>query len=158
VPVQSARLTRLLGAPPHLANFDQVTGLVSQKAREDADLGFKADSSYLTGGDGADELAKDVTGMASACGGLIVIGTEGDDRACAKACAPVAVSAKATEQMEQILRSRVVPWLSGAEVRPVECPTAPGTGLYLISVPRSDQSGADPVLLMTAAMRAFPAC
>jgi hypothetical protein len=137
VPVQSARLSRLLGAPPHLANFEQVTGLVSQKAREDTDLDFKAANSYVTGGDGPDELAKDVTAMGNARGGLIVIGIEEDDQACARAPAPVAVSARITEQMEQILRSRVIPWLSGTEVRPVECPAAPGTGLYLISVPRS---------------------
>jgi hypothetical protein len=137
MPVQSARLSRLLGAPPHLATFEQVTGLVSQRAREDTDLDFKATNSYLTGGDGADELAKDVTAMANARGGLIVIGIEEDDQACARALAPVAVSAKITEQMEQVLRSRVVPWLSGTEVRPVECPEATRTGLYLVSVPRS---------------------
>jgi hypothetical protein len=137
VPVQSARLASLLGAPPHLATFEQVTGLVSRKAREDTDLDFKGANSYITGGEGADELAKDVTGMANARGGLIVIGIEEDDQACAMAPAPVEVSAKITEQMEQILRSRVVPWLSGAEIRPVECPAVPGTGLYLISVPRS---------------------
>lgn len=138
VPVQSARLSRLLGASPHLATFEQVTGLISQKTREDTDLDFKAgNNSYLTGSDGADELAKDVTAMANARGGLIVIGLEEDDQACAKAPALVTVSAKITEQMEQILRSRVVPWLSGTEVRPIECSAAPGTGMYLICVPRS---------------------
>jgi len=137
MPLQSARLTRLLGAAPFLATFEQVTGLVLQKAREDTDLDFKGANSYVTGGDGADELAKDVTGMANARGGLIVIGIEEDDQACAKAAAPVRVAAKITEQMEQILRSRVVPWLSGTEIRPVECPADPGTGLYLISVSRS---------------------
>jgi hypothetical protein len=137
VPLQSARLANLLGAPPHQATIEQVTGLVSRKAREDADLDFKGANSYIIGGDGGDELAKDVTGMANARGGLIVIGIDEDDQACAKAPALVEVSAKITEQMEQILRSRVVPWLSGAEIRPVECPAAPGTGLYLISVPRS---------------------
>lgn len=137
MPLQSARLASLLGAPPHLATFEQVTGLVSRKAREDADLDFKGANSYIIGGEGADELAKDVTGMANARSELIVIGIDEDDQACAKAPALVEVSAKITEQMEQLLRSRVVPWLSGAEIRPVECPAAPGTGLYLISVPRS---------------------
>jgi hypothetical protein len=109
-------------------------GLVSRKAREDADLDFKGANSYIIGGEGADELAKDVTGMANARGGLIVIGIAEDDQACAKAPALAEISAKITEQMEQILRSRVVPWLSGAEIRPVECPAAPGTGLYLIGM------------------------
>ncbi len=59
MPVQSARLSGLLGAPPHLATFEQVTGLVSQKAREDTDLDFKGANSYLNGGDSADETSAD---------------------------------------------------------------------------------------------------
>jgi hypothetical protein len=137
MPLRSARLANLLGAPPHLAAFEQVTGLISRRAREDTDLDFKAANSYIGDTDGADELAKDVTAMANARGGLIIIGIEEDDQACAKAPALVEISARLSEKMEQILRSRVVPWLSGVEIRPVECAAAPGTGLYLISVPRS---------------------
>jgi hypothetical protein len=75
--------------------------------------------------------------MANARGGLIIIGIEEDEQACAKDVTPVETGGRIKDQMEQILRSRVVPWLSGTEIRPVECPDAPGTGLYLISVPSS---------------------
>ena len=137
MPVQLARLAKLLGAPAERATFEQVTALTEKKAREDGDLDFKQANSYVAGGDGAEELAKDVTGMANARGGLIIIGIEEDEQACARRATPVAVSGSITAQMEQILRTRVVPWLNGTDIRPVECPDAPGIGFYLISVPRS---------------------
>lgn len=63
MPVQLARLAKLLGAPADRATFEQITALTAKKVREDADLDFKQVNSYVAGGDGAEELAKDVTGM-----------------------------------------------------------------------------------------------
>jgi hypothetical protein len=88
MPVQIARLAKLLGAPVHQATYEQVAALAAKKVREDADLDFKGSNSYIVNGDGAEELAKDVSGMANALGGLIIIGIEEDDEhACAKAVA-----------------------------------------------------------------------
>jgi hypothetical protein len=137
MPVQIARLAKLLGAPVHQATYEQVAALRAKKVREDADLDFKGSNTYIVHGDGAEELAKDVTGMANARSGLIIIGIEEHEQACAKDVAPVGTGGRTKDQMEQILRSRVVPWLNGTEIRPVECPDSPDTGLYLISVPRS---------------------
>jgi hypothetical protein len=137
MPVQLARLVKLFGAPVDRATYEQVAALTTKKVREDADLDFKRSNIYIVDGDGKEELAKDVSGMANARGGLLIVGIEEDEQACANAVAPVATSDKITGQMEQTLRSRVVPWLNGTEIRPVECPDAPGTGFYLISVPRS---------------------
>jgi hypothetical protein len=39
--------------------------------------------------------------------------------------------------MEQIIRSRVIPFPNGTSVRAVEDPNNPKTGFYLITVPRS---------------------
>jgi hypothetical protein len=69
VPVQIARLAKLLGAPVHQATYEQVAALTAKKVREDADLDFKGSNTYIVGGDSGEELAKDVTGMASARGG-----------------------------------------------------------------------------------------
>jgi hypothetical protein len=137
MPVQIARVAGLLGAPVQQASYGHVAALAAKKVREDADLDFKGANSYIADGDGAEELAKDVTGMANARGGLIIIGITEDEQACAKDVSPVETAGRIRDQMEQILRSRVVPWLNGTEIRPVECPDAPGTGFYLISVPRS---------------------
>ncbi|HLI75494.1 MAG TPA: hypothetical protein VKV02_01015 [Acidobacteriaceae bacterium] len=63
MPVQLARLANILGAPVGRATFEQVTALTDKKVREDVDLEFKQENSYLAGGDGPGELAKDVTGM-----------------------------------------------------------------------------------------------
>jgi Putative DNA-binding domain len=137
MPVQLARLANLLGATANRATFEQIATLIGKKVREDTDLDFKQANTYISGGDGAEELAKDVTGMANAQGGLIIVGIEEDEQACARRPTPVTITGKVTEQMEQILRTRVVPWLNGTDIRPVECPDTPGTGFYLISVPRS---------------------
>jgi Putative DNA-binding domain len=137
VPVQIARLAKLLGVPVDQATYEQVAALTAKRVREDADLDFKRSNAYIIDGDGAEEFAKDVTGMANARGGLIIVGIEEDEQACAKDVAPVETGGRIKDQMEQILRSRVVPWLNGTEIRPVECPDTPGTGFYLISVPRS---------------------
>jgi predicted HTH transcriptional regulator len=137
MPVQIARLAKLLGAPVHEATYEQIAALTVKQVREDADLDFKGSNAYIADNDGPEELAKDVSGLANARGGLIIIGIGEDDQACAKTVAPVETTGKIKDQMEQILRSRIVPWLNGTEIRPVECPAAPGTGFYLISIPRS---------------------
>ena len=74
VPVQLLRLASLLGSPADRAEAEHLADLVTKRAREDADLDFKRSNEYITGNDGADELAKDVSGMANARGGLIIIG------------------------------------------------------------------------------------
>jgi hypothetical protein len=95
MPVHIARLAKLLGAPVHQATFEQVAALIAKKACEDADLDFKRSNRYVDG-DGAEELAKDVSAMANTRGGLIIIGIEEDGQACAKAVTLVTVSDKIT--------------------------------------------------------------
>jgi len=134
---QIPRLAKLLGAPPGQADAGHVLALIASKIPEAADLDYKQANQYVTGNDGAEELAKDVTGMANSRGGLILIGAEEDDQACAEKPTPVMVNDDITGQMWQILRGRVVPWLDGVDINAVSLPEAPGTGFYLITVPRS---------------------
>jgi hypothetical protein len=137
MPAQLPRLAKLLGAPPDQAEATHIQALIDSKAPEAADLDYKRANEYITGNDGADELAKDATGMANSHGGLILIGVEEDDQACPKNATPVEVNDKITGQMWQILRSRIFPWLDGIDIHLVRLPDAPGTGFYLITVPRS---------------------
>lgn len=57
-----------------------------------------------------------MAGMVGARGGLIIIGIEEDEQACAKDVVSVAPTGRIKDQMEQIIRSRVVPWLNGIEI------------------------------------------
>jgi hypothetical protein len=66
MPVQIARVAKLLGTPVHQATYEQVAVLTAKKVREDADLDFKRSNAYIVDNDGAEELPKDVTGMANA--------------------------------------------------------------------------------------------
>jgi hypothetical protein len=112
MPVRLHRLTSRLGAdlaeltPAHL----QV--LCDLRMPEDADLDFKGKDSYTTSGpEGLDELAKDVTALANARGGLIIVGIVEDSQGCAESLSEVAVSDKKIGQMYNGLRSRVMPYL-----------------------------------------------
>ena len=136
MPVQIPRLAKLMGADVTQAGAASVAALVAAKIPEDADLDYKQ-ANDLAGDDNKEELAKDVTGMANSRGGLLVIGIEQDAQACAKNATPVPISDAITTQMEQILRSRVVPWLADVTIRPVPLAGTPGTGFYLIAIPRS---------------------
>jgi predicted HTH transcriptional regulator len=79
-----AELTEL--TPAHLQ------ALCDLRMPEDADLDFKSEDSYTTSGtEGLDELAKDVTALANARGGLIIIGIIEDSQGCAESLGEVAV-------------------------------------------------------------------
>ena len=132
------RLTARLGAevadltPAHL----QV--LCDIRMPEDVDLDFKRDDSYTTSGqDGLDELAKDVTALANARGGLIIIGIVEDSQGCAESLSEVAVSDNKIGQMYNGLRARVVPYLPDVWIGNRETAAGSGRGYMLIAVPGS---------------------
>jgi hypothetical protein len=105
---------------------------------EDADLDFKSEDDYTTSGpDGLDELAKDVTALANARGGLIIIGIVENSQGCAESLSEVAVSDKKIGQMYNGLRTRVVPYLPDIWINNLETATGSGRGYVLIAVPGS---------------------
>ncbi len=126
------------------ADFDHVershlAALCSQSAAEDIDLDFKQDNAYTKDGDGQDELAKDVTAMANARGGLIVVGIAEDGQGNAGRLCPVTISDKIHNQLVAALRSRVFPFLPpDFRIRMVADDVAtPDLGYILIGIPRS---------------------
>ena len=101
-------------------------------------LDFKSEDSYTTSGpDGLDELAKDVTALANARGGLIIIGIIEDSQGCAESLSEVTVSDKKIGQMYNGLRARVVPYLPDIWISNLETATGSGKGYVLIAVPGS---------------------
>ncbi|MGO9506234.1 MAG: helix-turn-helix domain-containing protein [Mycobacterium sp.] len=138
MPVRLHRLTARLGAevadltPAHL----QV--LCDIRMPEDVDLDFKRDDSYTTSGQaGLDELAKDVTALANARGGLIIIGIVEDSQGCAESLSEVAVCDNKIGQMYNGLRARVVPYLPDVWIGNRETAAGSGRGYMLIAVPGS---------------------
>jgi hypothetical protein len=102
------------------------------------DLDFKREDSYTTVGPGGlDELAKDVTALANARGGLIIIGIVEDSQGCAESLSEVAVSDNKIGQMYNGLRARVVPYLPDVSIHNLETPAGSGNGYVLIAVPGS---------------------
>jgi hypothetical protein len=105
---------------------------------EDVDLDFKREDSYTACGPGGlDELAKDVTALANAPGGLIIIGIVEDSQGCADSLNDVAVSDNKIGQMYNGLRARVVPYLPDIWIRNLETAAGSGSGYVLIAVPGS---------------------
>ncbi len=138
VPVRLHRLTSRLGT--ELAELTPVhlQALCDLRMPEGVDVDFKREDAYTTSGPGGlDELAKDVTALANACGGLIIIGIVEDSQGCAESLSDVAVSDNKIGQMYNGLRARVVPYLPDVWIRNLETAAGSGTGYVLIAVPGS---------------------
>lgn len=137
--VRIPRLAQLLGADFDGLDRSHLAELCDQRAAEDVDLDFKQDNAYTRDADGLDEFAKDVTAMANARGGLIVVGVIENDQGNAERLNPIAIGDKLHNQLVQALRSRVFPFLPpDFRIRLIaDSPTAPECGYILIGVPRS---------------------
>ena len=128
--VRLHRLAFRLGAEPTELTPAHLQALCDLRMAEDADLDFKREDSYTTSGpDGLDELAKDVTALANARGGLIIIGIVEDSQGCAESLSEVAVSDKKIGQMYNGLRARVVPYLPDIWISNLETAHWLGQGL-----------------------------
>jgi hypothetical protein len=136
--VRLHRLTSRLGAEIGELTPAHLEALCDLHIPEDADLDFKSRDEYTTSGpDGLDELAKDVTALANARGGLIIIGITEDSQGCAQSLSEVTVSDKKIGQMYNGLRARVVPYLPDIWISNLETVNGSGTGYVLIAVPGS---------------------
>jgi hypothetical protein len=136
--VRLHRLTSRLGAEIGELTPAHLEALCDLRVPEDVDLDFKGSDEYTTSGpDGLDELAKDVTALANARGGLIIIGVTEDSQGCAHSLSEVTVSDKKIGQMYNGLRARVVPYLPDIWISNLETVNGPGTGYVLVAVPGS---------------------
>lgn len=132
------RLTSRLDAEIDELTPAHLQALCDLHIPEDVDLDFKSEDAYTTSGqDGLDELAKDVTALANARGGLIVTGIKEDSQGRAHSLSAVAVSDKKIGQMYNGLRARVVPYLPDIWISNLETVAGSGTGYVLIAVPGS---------------------
>jgi hypothetical protein len=135
VTVRLHRLTSRLGAEIGELTPAHLQALCDLRMPEDIDLDYKREDAYTaTGPGGLDELAKDVTALANARGGLIVIGIAEDSQGCAHSLSEVTVSDKKIGQMYSGLRARVVPYLPDVWISNLESVNGSGTGYVLITV------------------------
>jgi Putative DNA-binding domain len=133
--VRLHRLTSRLGADFEALTVAHMQALCENRIPEDVDLDFKSQDEYTTtGNDGLDELAKDVTALANARGGLIVVGIDEDSQGCAESLCAVPVSDKKVNQMYSGLRARVVPYLRDVSIHTLEQTAGAGEGFVLIAV------------------------
>jgi hypothetical protein len=136
--IRSRRLASRLGAEIGELTPAHLQALCDLHIPEDVDLDFKSQDAYTTTGqDGLDELAKDVTALANARGGLIITGIAEDSQGCARSLTEVAVSDKKIGQMYNGLRARVMPYLPGIWISNLETVNGSGTGYVLIAAPGS---------------------
>ena len=136
--VRLHRLTSRLGIEPAGLTPVHLQALCDLRTPEDVDLDFKREDSYTTSGSGGlDELAKDVTALANARGGLIIVGVAEDSQGCAESLCEVALSDSKIGQMYNGLRARVVPYLPDIWINNLETAAGSGIGYMLIAVPGS---------------------
>ncbi|MEV0684729.1 ATP-binding protein [Nocardia sp. NPDC050378] len=129
------RLTALFGAPVDALTYTHLADAVARQIPEAEDLDFKQ-TLYEKTTEGKQELAKDVSALANAGGGVIILGIA-EQNSVAAALTPVLLPPKEIERMQQICHYQIRPFLPGARVRQVADPVDPSTGFYVISVPRS---------------------
>jgi hypothetical protein len=133
----SRRLEAVFGTPISKVSYADVAALAASKSvPEDYDLDFKRDL-YGHGDSERRKLAGDVAAMANTAGGVILLGVDEDDQARGINTPGVALSDDGHNRMHKIVASEVAP-LPSIDIIPLEDAAAgPGTGVYLIVVPRS---------------------
>ncbi|MFC0504958.1 helix-turn-helix domain-containing protein [Micromonospora costi] len=138
---QSRRLDALFGTTLDTLAARHIHGLVTAGAQEAFDLDFKQ---ALYGGKDEDKraLAGDVAALANTGGGVIVLGVEEDDQACATKAPGVEISDAEVTRMRQIVAQRVAP-MPAIDIITVPDPgatTGQGgaqLGFIVVVVPRS---------------------
>jgi hypothetical protein len=123
-------ITSLRSRPLNEITEEDVRALVGTS--EDPYLDFKARLYKATDAD-KHELAKDVTAIANAYGGDLVIGVEDDD-GFAKAIVPVPHAGEAVEWLQQVCASLVEERISGLDARSVP---VSGGHLIIVRIPQS---------------------
>ncbi|TDU05558.1 putative DNA-binding protein [Streptomyces sp. 846.5] len=133
------RIAALLGASFEEMDRTHLATLCAHRIAEGVDLDFKQENSYVKSAESLDELAKDVTAMANARGGLIVIGIAEDAQGCAGRLTPGDIDDKVVVQLNNGLRSRVFPFLPpDFSIRTIpDSAASPAVGFILIGIPRS---------------------
>jgi hypothetical protein len=144
-------LEALFRSPLSTASHQQVAGLTQNKGTvcEDFDLDFKS-APYANSEKGRRDLATDVAAMANTAGGVIVLGIVEDDHACADGISHMPISDAEVNRMTQIITTGLAP-TPGLDIRLLDDPAQPGTGFFLVIVPRSPN--APHAVLVNGALR-----
>ncbi|MFG3524894.1 helix-turn-helix domain-containing protein [Nocardia nova] len=129
------RLTALFGAPVDALTKDHLAAAVARQVPEAEDLDFKG-TLYGKTAEDKQELAKDVTALANAGGGVLILGIA-ERNSVADVLKPVPLQAKGAESMQQVCQSWIRPFLPGVRIKEVPDPKKEGSGYYVISVSRS---------------------
>jgi hypothetical protein len=132
---RSRRLEAIFGARVHQVEADHVRSLVTNGVHETFDLDFKRDL-YGRADSDRRKLAGDVAALANTAGGVIILGVEENNQACAIAAEGVALSDAELTRMRSILASGIAP-LPSFEIIAVPESTGASHGFYLIAVSRS---------------------
>jgi hypothetical protein len=134
--LRSRRLEKVLGAPIAELTAEHMRRLVDERVQETFDLDFKRD--FYGNSDGAKrELAADVAAMANSGGGLIILGIDEDEHACAAAAPGVLADDAEVTRILQIVGSLVAP-VPDIDVRCVmDTDNADKTSYLLVAVDRS---------------------
>ncbi|WP_433709654.1 AlbA family DNA-binding domain-containing protein [Nocardia sp. CA-084685] len=128
-------MTALFGAPVDALTRDHLETAVDRQMPEAEDLDFKSDL-YGKTPEAKQELAKDVSALANASGGVLILGIA-ERNSVAESLKPVPLQAKGAESMQQICQSWIRPFLPGLRITEVPDPAKEGSGYYVILVPRS---------------------
>jgi hypothetical protein len=126
------RLTKLFGCRVVQLDEQAIYAAIAARVPEGVDLDFKRAHH-----DKPDELAKDVAAFANSGGGILVLGVA-EEKGCASAATPVKIGDPSQRHIQQVMVSRIQPFVHGVELRAI--PTAPPRGFLVLIVPASSQA------------------
>lgn len=132
--MRHVRVEQVLGAPPQDLTWVHVTALVTAAVAEGDTVDFKAEH-YGNSDKDRFELAKDVTSLANAAGGVLLLGVAEAEGAAA-GLPGVALDDGTQTRYRQIIGSLVFP-LPDVNLHPIPGPDGDGAGVLVIEVTRS---------------------
>lgn len=115
---------------------------IEEGIEESLTLEYKSGEALAKANRHHQEIAKDVSAMANAAGGLIIFGIREDEtkelRHRPAGFSPVDRRQCSKETLEQIISGNIQPRLSGIKIHPVPLRTARFHVVYVVSIPQSD--------------------
>lgn len=106
--------------PPSQWGITDLEALIGQE--ETSSLEFKDARSLLNEDKKKDEIAKDVSAMANAAGGVIVYGIGEDSKGLATRLAPIENRKGLVEWLEQVIANNIEPKVQGVLIHPIKLP------------------------------------
>lgn len=122
-------------------NLEDIRRMIADGVEENISLDYKAAEALQNTDGKKKEIAKDVSAMANAAGGIIIYGVKEFDEKekshLPERITPITRTAFTKEQLEQIINSNISPKIEGIVIHPITLEN-PDEVVYVVEIPQSN--------------------